>query len=392
MLKAAFELFKEYWRYPIIDNQIMSLKLGNVVLGLAVFLIGWRIGRKLIRKNIQRIVKNSTEESENTRNWLENFLLLLLFFTSASAALVIMGIPASIFSYAWQLTLFSLEGHRIELGNVILGLILLYPGVRFSRYLAEEFHSIFLARLALDPASQNLLTILVRYLLVTIVSLFVLTMVGIPLTAFTVIGGALAIGVGLGSQNLVNNFLSGLVLMIERPLKINDVVEVEGKRGIVEHIGGRSTRIKTSDNLRLVMPNSKLLENTVINWSLIDNHIRREIKVGVAYGSDVELAAKLIRQAMAEHPQVEKQPEPIVLFEEFGDNALNFRGLFWTQFQQAIRPRITESEIRFRLYALFNENGIVVAFPQRDVHLDSSKPVEVRVVGDAETKDSPASE
>ncbi|PIZ69117.1 MAG: hypothetical protein COY19_02590, partial [Candidatus Marinimicrobia bacterium CG_4_10_14_0_2_um_filter_48_9] len=86
MLKAAFELFKEYWRYPIIDNQIMSLKLGNVVLGLAVFLIGWRIGRKLIRKNIQRIVKNSTEESENTRNWLENFLLLLLFFTSASAA------------------------------------------------------------------------------------------------------------------------------------------------------------------------------------------------------------------------------------------------------------------------------------------------------------------
>ncbi|PJA54504.1 MAG: hypothetical protein CO167_03460, partial [Candidatus Marinimicrobia bacterium CG_4_9_14_3_um_filter_48_9] len=278
MLKAAFELFKEYWRYPIIDNQIMSLKLGNVVLGLAVFLIGWRIGRKLIRKNIQRIVKNSTEESENTRNWLENFLLLLLFFTSASAALVIMGIPASIFSYAWQLTLFSLEGHRIELGNVILGLILLYPGVRFSRYLAEEFHSIFLARLALDPASQNLLTILVRYLLVTIVSLFVLTMVGIPLTAFTVIGGALAIGVGLGSQNLVNNFLSGLVLMIERPLKINDVVEVEGKRGIVEHIGGRSTRIKTSDNLRLVMPNSKLLENTVINWSLIDNHIRREIK------------------------------------------------------------------------------------------------------------------
>lgn len=388
MLKLVVEYFTKFWQFSIIDNHIMNLKLGSIVLGLAVFFVGWKMGRRLIRKNIRRFIKPETEETE-TRSWLENFLLLLLFLTFAITALVIIGIPASIFSYSWHLKLFSLEGHNVELGNVILGLVLLYPGIRFSRYLADEFHTIFLARLSLDPGSQNLLTILVRYLLVTIVSLFVLTMVGIPLTAFTVIGGALAIGVGLGSQNLVNNFLSGLVLMVERPLKINDVVEVEGRRGIVEHIGGRSTRIRTSDNLRLVMPNSKLLENTVINWSLIDNYIRREITVGVAYGSDVELTAKLIRQAMTEHAKVEKQPEPIVLFEEFGDNALNFRGLFWTRFRKAIRPRITESEIRFRLYALFNENGIVIAFPQRDVHLDSSRPVEVRVVQEVDHNKAP---
>lgn len=388
MLKSVINILKEFWHFSIIDNQILSLRLGSLVLGLAVFLIGWKTGRRLIHRNIPRLIKKNTSDEAKTRTWLENFVLLLLFFAVAIAALVIIGIPASIFSYSWHLTLFSLEGHRIELGNVILGLVLLYPGIRFSRYLADEFRTIFLARLGLDPGSQNLLTVLVRYLLVTIVSLFVLTMVGIPLTAFTVIGGALAIGVGLGSQNLVNNFLSGLVLMVERPLKINDVVEVEGRRGTVEHIGGRSTRIRTSDNLRLVMPNSKLLENTVINWSLIDNYIRREITVGVAYGSDVELTAKLIRQAITEHPKVENQPEPIVLFEEFGDNALNFRGLFWTRFRQAIRPRITESEIRFRLYALLNENGIVIAFPQRDVHLDSTSPVEVRVVGETGNKKS----
>lgn len=170
--------------------------------------------------------------------------------------------------------------------------------------------------------------------------------------------------------------------MIERPLKINDVVEVEGRRGTVEHIGGRSTRIRTSDNLRLVIPNSKLLENTVINWSLIDNQIRIDVEVGVAYGSDVEKTAELMKLAILEHPRVLKYPEPIVLFEAFGDNALNFRGIFWTDFDRAIRPRITASEIRFKINALFEAAGIVIAFPQRDVHLNSTSPIDVRVVGE----------
>ncbi|MCF7801914.1 MAG: mechanosensitive ion channel [Candidatus Marinimicrobia bacterium] len=383
MFAEILNQLSAWWQIEIISNEILTLKLGNLILGLVIFLLGWKIGQFLIRKSLKRFLQNKISDTD-TGSWLSKFILFLWFLVVLVTSLVILGIPASIFSFLWHLSLFTLEGHSVELGNVLLGLILLYPGIRFSRYLSMEFQSIFLDRLSLEPSSQNLLTVLVRYILIVFVALFVLTMVGIPLTAFTVIGGALAIGVGLGSQNLVNNFLSGLVLMIERPLKINDVVEVEGKRGIVEHIGGRSTRIRTSDNLRLVMPNSKLLENTVINWSLIDNQIRREVSVGVAYGSDVEKTAELIKQAMLEHPRVEKYPDPIVLFEEFGDNALNFRGIFWTDFDRAIRPRITASEIRFKINALFEEAGIVVAFPQRDVHLDSTKPVDVRVVNPGE--------
>ncbi len=378
MFAAFVESVQSLWQYTLLDNSVVHLRLGNLALGVIVFLAGWRLGRWLVHRGMVRFI--ASRGSGNTDHaWLENFLGFLLVLIMLVTALVIVGIPASIFGYLWHFSLFELEGHGIELGNVILGLVLLYPGVRFSRYLSDEFQNIVLARLRLDPASQNLLTVLVRYFLIIVVALFVLTLVGIPLTAFTVIGGALAIGVGLGSQNLVNNFLSGLVLMIERPLKVGDVVEVDERRGVVEHIGGRSTRIRTVDNLRLVMPNSKLLENTVINWSLIDNYIRREITVGVAYGSDVDQTVELFKQAIVEHPRVEKTPKPIVLFEDFGDNALSFRGIFWTRFREAVRPRITESEIRFKINHLFNEAGIVIAFPQRDVHLDTAGPLEVRI-------------
>jgi small-conductance mechanosensitive channel len=211
----------------------------------------------------------------------------------------------------------------------------------------------------------------------------VLNYVRIPLTFFTHIGGALAIGVGFGSQNIVNNFLSGLILMMERPIKIGDIVEVENVRGTVEWVGARSTRIKTFDNLRLVVPNSTLLQNKVINWSLSDDIVRREILVGVQYGSPVRKVESLLQQAASEHSVVEKYPKPIVLFDDFGDNALTFMVLIWIRMSRTGMAHLyisqVESDIRFRIDELFRQNDIVIAFPQRDVHIDTLKPLEVRV-------------
>lgn len=211
----------------------------------------------------------------------------------------------------------------------------------------------------------------------------VLHMVKIPLTFFTVIGGALAIGVGFGSQNIVNNFLSGLILLIERPVKISDIVEVENIQGTVEWVGARSTRIRTFDNLRLVVPNSTLLQNKVINWSLSDDIVRREIVVGIAYGSPVKKAQNLIQQAVSEHKLVEKKPQPIVLFNDFGDNALIFRILLWIKMSRVGMSHQNilqvESDIRFHIDEQFRKNNIVIAFPQQDTHLDTLRPLEVRV-------------
>ncbi|MDY6862199.1 MAG: mechanosensitive ion channel, partial [Thermodesulfobacteriota bacterium] len=177
--------------------------------------------------------------------------------------------------------------------------------------------------------------------------------------------------------------LSGLVLMIERPIKIGDIVELENIYGTVEWVGARSTRIKTFDNLRLVVPNSTLLQNKIINWSLTDDIVRREIVVGVIYGSPTKEVESLIRQAAVEHPLVEKHPEPVIMFKDFGDNALIFGMFIWVRLSKTamVNKYIlqVESDIRFRIDELFRQHNIVIAFPQRDVHLDTVKPLEIKI-------------
>jgi small-conductance mechanosensitive channel len=171
--------------------------------------------------------------------------------------------------------------------------------------------------------------------------------------------------------------------MVERPVKIGDVVDVEGTQGTVEMIGARSARIKTFDNLRLVVPNSTLLQNPLINWSLSDDIVRREINVGVQYGSPVELVEKLLGQAVHEHQLVKRKPEPIILFYDFGDNALIFKIYLWISMLKIGKKHQkllqVESQIRFRIDAMFRDNNIVIAYPQRDVHLDAAKPLMIKI-------------
>ena len=284
---------------------------------------------------------------------------------------------------AWNYELTSSNDFPITVGKIITALILLIAGYFVSRYLTGKAGKQIKLRFNLDEAAAFAIQTIAHYCLLVMIVLFVLNMVRIPLTFFTVIGGALAIGVGFGSQNIVNNFLSGLILMAERPVKISDIVDVEGIKGTVERIGARSARIKTFDNLRLVVPNSMLLQNRLINWSLSDDIVRREIVVGVQYGSPLELVEKLLGQAVREHRLVEREPEPIILFFDFGDNALLFKIYLWiSMFKTGMKHQNmlqVESQIRFRINAMFRENNIVIAYPQRDVHLDSAKPLMIKI-------------
>jgi len=284
---------------------------------------------------------------------------------------------------AWNYELTSSGDFPITVGKIITVLFLLIAGYFVSRYLTGKAGKQIKVRFNLDEAAAFAIQTIAHYCLLVMIVLFVFDMVRIPLTFFKVIGGALAIGVGFGSQNIVNNFLSGLILLMERPVKIGDVVDVEGTKGTVEMIGARSARIKTFDNLRLVVPNSTLLQNSLINWSLSDDIVRREIIVGVQYGSPVELVEKLLGQAVSEHQLVERKPEPVILFYDFGDNALIFKMYLWismykTGMKQQNMQKV-ESQIRFRINALFRENNIVIAYPQRDVHLDAAKPLMIKI-------------
>lgn len=281
----------------------------------------------------------------------------------------------------WHYELFTTSDDApITVAKIVIGLICILGGLYVSRFLSGWAARRVFPRLGLDAGASEAVKTLVFYGLVLLFFLISLNIVNVPLTAFTIAGGALAIGVGFGSQNLMNNFMSGLILLAERPIRVGDLIEVDGVMGTVSRVGTRSTAVKSPMNVDIIIPNSKLLENRVTNWTLSDDLFCTNISVGIAYGSNTREAAKLIRKALDEHGKVISKPEPMVYFSEFGDNALIFHAWFWIRMRTMRQRRIIESDLRFRIDALFREGKITIAFPQRDVHLDTLKPLDVRLL------------
>lgn len=284
------------------------------------------------------------------------------------------------FRTIWNFPLVAFgSGGAVTVSQIVLVILVAVAGYLLSRLVARVIHD-RLARTELRPDVALALQRISFYTLLVLVGMTVLSLLKIPLTAFAFVSGAIAIGVGFGAQNIINNFISGWILMTERPVRIGDFIEIGEAKGVVEQIGNRSTRIRRVDGVHLLVPNSQMLEQQVTNWTLIDRDIRSTVRVGVAYGSPVRRVEALIRQALEENPKVKKEPEPVVVFEDFGDNALIFDTYFWGEMSSEREQRQIRSDIRFRIDELFRENGIVIAFPQRDVHLNNLSPLEVRVL------------
>lgn len=198
---------------------------------------------------------------------------------------------------------------------------------------------------------------------------------GIDLSSLAIIAGALSVGIGFGLQNIVSNFISGIILLIEQPIKSGDFIQVNGIEGYVLRVKIRGTEIVTFDYSTVIVPNSELISGTVTNWNLNNDFARITIAVGVAYGSDTRKVAALLEQCAAEHPLViadaEKiVPAPVARFSDFGDSALNFR--LSCYIRQADQRFQVGSELRFAIDDNFRENGIAIPFPQRDVHMIKS--------------------
>jgi potassium efflux system protein len=277
----------------------------------------------------------------------------------------------------WDFEVTTSEDRSITVGKIVAALLTFFVGLLLARLMTRLLGERLFPRVGMDEGAANAYRSLLYYALLGVVFVTALRAVNIPLTAFTVIGGALAIGVGFGSQNVVNNFISGLILLAERPIKVGDLVDVDGTYGNVERIGLRSTRIRTGDNIHVIVPNAAFLENKVVNWTHHDRQVRIMVGVGVVYGSPTREVERLVRKALAEHPRVLDRPEPIVLFTGFGDNSLDFEAHFWVRLGNYMERRRIESELRFAIDELFREAGIVIAFPQRDVHLDAAAPVPI---------------
>lgn len=279
--------------------------------------------------------------------------------------------------HIWNFVIISPDNIPITVGNIVIGFFLIILGFFVSRRISRQ-----LAKRVLPRVLPNLGTIatfetLSFYILLTFLTLFALKVANVPLTVFTVLGGAIAIGIGFGSQNIVNNFISGIIIMLERPINIGDFIEVNGIAGTVESIGIRSTQVLLFDNRHLIVPNSSFLEKNVLNWTLGNDIVRTTVKVGVVYGSPIKQVQDLLIHATQDNTEILPNPRPVALFTDFGDNSLNFELLFWVRVRNLLARRKIESRVRFRVDELFRASNIVIAFPQRDVHLDSSRPIEV---------------
>ncbi|MEA5469042.1 mechanosensitive ion channel domain-containing protein [Spirulina sp. 06S082] len=252
----------------------------------------------------------------------------------------------------------------------IIVLVLMSLGLWFVVSLISRWMQGYICkRSGQESGTYEVIAVLIRYGLICIALLILLPLWGLNLASLAILASFLGVGIGFGVQNIVNNFVSGLIIAIERPIKVGDFVTVEGLEGSVERIGSRSTIIRTLDRVTIVVPNSRFLDSETINRSYGDPVSRLKISISVAYGSNVPLLRKALLEVATSHPEVLLRPEPQVWFLEFGDSSLNFELRVWTADPKQ-QARI-KSDLNYRIEANLNHYNIEMPFPQRDLNLRS---------------------
>ncbi len=258
----------------------------------------------------------------------------------------------------------------LTLGKITYLLFLLVVLVVVTRLFGRWFTNRVLARTQLDEGAREATGRLTSYGFAAVGLLMVLQASGIDLTTLNIFAGAIGVAVGFGMQAIANNFISGLIILFERPIKLGDRIEVGGVHGKVVEIRARSTTVVTNNNIAIIIPNSQFIEQNVVNWSYKEAIIRFEVPVGVSYGSDPRTVERTILAAARDSEEVLVDPAPDVLFSEFGDSALIFKLRAWTRTQLHQKDAFV-SELNFAIHEHLAKNGITVPFPQRDLHVRS---------------------
>ena len=268
--------------------------------------------------------------------------------------------------------IFTLGEAHITPLNVIY--LILLTGLLF--WLSNKLKTILIERVLgrthLDLGARVAIGTITRYFLLFVGFLIILQTVGINLTTLNVLAGAIGIGVGFGLQNVASNFISGLIIMFERPIKIGDRIEVGDINGKVTGIGARSTTVRTNDNITIIVPNSKFIEENVVNWSFEENIVRFRVAVGVAYDSDISLVKNLLLEVARENKDVLEEPKSAVRLIEFGDSSINLQLWVWTK-TKLQRKAAFISDLNFAIWEKFRANDIEIPFPQTDLHIRSGK-------------------
>jgi potassium-dependent mechanosensitive channel len=268
----------------------------------------------------------------------------------------------------------------ITIGKTVGAVLIVVVGYLLVRFVMRRVERTLVARKRLAVQSAALLRNWALFVASTILVVFALASASIPITVFAFMGGALAIAAGFGLQTLLKNLVAGVILLVERPLRLGDLVEVDGQRGRVTEIGIRASTIRTADGIESLIPNSTFLEGRLVNWTYSDTRNRQTILVGVAYGTPLRTAGDVLAGVLDRHGLVLKEPPPQVYLDDYGDSAIRFALTYWVEMVEGNDVRRLRSDIMHMIDSAFAEAGIAMPFPQRDVHLDTRAPLRVEVV------------
>jgi len=344
-----------------------------VIGGILVLLFATPVGRlRLIRRSRELVMRRVTTlvHLGGFLFWLSITLRQFRLSQPVTRALATaLGAPLKLGS--WNFTA----------GDVILFGATLAASVYLARTLRVLLRDDILARMDVDRGVPEAAASIAFYVALALGFVFAAGAAGIDFNRLALIAGALGVGIGFGLQNIVANFISGLILLFERPIKTGDTLEMEGLRGTVQRIGIRASIVRTFQGADMIVPNQDLIAQRVINWTLADQTRRVEIPIGVAYGSDPSQVIVLIRETAEQHPEVEKYPAPEVLFTAFGESSLDFELRAWTGIDHWLKVR---SDLLTAVYTAFAEHGIEIPFPQRDLHVRSVDPEVRKGFGGAE--------
>jgi small-conductance mechanosensitive channel len=296
-----------------------------------------------------------------------NFIAIVTTILSVSALVffTVSAINAAGVPLHWNT---PLPGIGLSLLQIFLLIALLIAVFWLSSRTRHFLFSRLLARSGLDRALQHAIAQIVGYAVLVVGIIVVLDNAGIHLGTLTVFAGAVGVGVGFGLKNIASNFISGLLILAERPIAIGDRIEVAGITGQVRQIRARSTVIMTNDNIAMIVPNEKFIDSPVTNWTYTDRRVRFRLPVGVAYGSDVNKVREALIAAAREHSATLSDPEPDAFLEKFGDSTIDFQLVVWSE-TMSRRPSRFRSDLNYLIYKHLTEAGIEIPNPQRDLHI-----------------------
>lgn len=335
-----------YW-LGAITGALLIVILRSVLISL--------VNKRLEGKKRQHFMKNII-------NWSTGFAMIVYLMTYLSKSSVIYE------------TLFVFGDTRITIFLILTIIFALILALKFSNAIQEFLLPIVYERYEVDLGLRASINTFTKYFIITLTVLIALSSIGFDLTSLTVFASVLGVGIGFGLKNVMSNFISGLIILFERPIKVGDRVIIDDTIANVEEIRIRATVVRTRKNERLIIPNAYFLEEKFINRSFVNKELRVSVDIDVAYGSDVELVEKLLLETVTElknekWPNILDEPKPRVFFENFRDSGLAFSIWFWINSQADEREFRIPSDLRFKIVGKFDEHGIEIPFPQQDVHI-----------------------